>query len=58
MAVYHFYVDGRSSFSCAAPNNLAAYTQANAFYGSLPQGAWMDGFAPRTYRWAEGNFFD
>jgi hypothetical protein len=58
MEIYFFYADGYGGFSCEADNNLNALRQANDHFGSLPQGIWMERIAPRSYRWALGNFFD
>ncbi len=37
-----------------------AYVVANERCAALglPQGVWMETGTPRTFRWAEGNFFD
>ena len=37
-------------------NQQEAMAKANAFFGALPQGAWMVKGA--GFYWAEGNFFD
>lgn len=57
---YRFSVEGRIPFTCQAKDAGTAFGKANDYYGSLPQGAWMDSPPPtkRTYRWAPGNFFD
>jgi hypothetical protein len=59
MNLYHFAVAGQPPFSCEAESKIAAMFAANAHYGPLPQGAWIESIAkPGEFYWAQGNFFD
>lgn len=58
MSSFTFSVKGRKDFTVKAPNKVTAMGLANAHYGSLPQGAWMDTVSPLHFYWALGNFFD
>jgi len=63
MARYMFTAEART-FECEAATTLEAYGQANAHFGSLPQGAWMESAqasrygVDRRFYWAAGNYFD
>lgn len=56
MNEYTFRV-GTVTKTFTADRAVDAMVLANAHFGSLPQGAWMD-HGTNGFRWAEGNFFD
>jgi hypothetical protein len=41
-----------------ADGMLAAMTEANKQFGSLPRGVWMAVASLNSYRWVAGNFVD
>lgn len=53
---------GGQAVTLEAADKRTAMGEANARLGAgtsrLPQGAWMEASAPRTFYWAAGNFFD
>ncbi len=57
MNTFTFKAKGQT-FTTEAETAPKAMTAANAHFGVLPQGAWMDTSSPNTYRWATGNFLD
>lgn len=59
---FTFKVTGKADFVIEAVTPGDAMGRANAHFGSLPQGVWMEAPSwaktPNTYTWTLGNFFD
>ena len=62
LRTFTFKVTGRPDYTVEAETPGQAMGLANAHFGSLEQGCWMDSPSwaktPDTYTWTLGNFFD
>ena len=54
--IYYFEAKGEKKAIIGKIAPVEAMAKANAYFGQLPQGAWME--KPGGYYWAKGNFFD